>query len=219
LILAWKGEKDENIYYSVLVDKNKNEWSLDTLRHGVRTSNRPALIVIEGTIMMAWKGEDNDQGIYYGRLILSVQNSVHFVLPRQNVGRGSASSFAIQADLVLNQNGSSTFSGTFFCENSWPEPSETWAIVLGIRDGDGHIFTFKTNGGPTSGTQTWNLAANNAAITQNWPGLVINNPNPGDTNSFYWTTNDNASIDWGSVLSDIETVGEVAIEIIGTFAD
>ena len=70
--LAWKDANSENIYYCHLVNSSNNEWSAPVIRPGVLTSSRPSLIMLGGRngkgILMVWKGESGDSGIYYGWL-------------------------------------------------------------------------------------------------------------------------------------------------------
>jgi hypothetical protein len=194
--LAWKGVNKENIYYSSLTNETKNQWTPQVVRYGVGTSDRPALIAAgngsEG-VMMAWKGENTDPGMYYGTLILSVVSSLTFVLPNDNVGQGSPSSFNINAQLVMNQNGTCTFSGTF---NNEAILDESWSCVFGFKDGAGHAIAF-TASGETTGSQNWNQTATNLTVAQNWAGIVINNPyltGSSTGNSFYYDVSDSDDI-------------------------
>ena len=221
LWLAWRAVNHDGIFYCSLTDASKNQWSPQVVRYGVGTSSRPALASTgkpSSGIMMAWKGEGTDQGIYYGSLILPVASTITFVLPRQNIGQGSASSFATQAQLVMNQDGSCNFSGTFFSENSWPEPSESWAVGFAIKDGSGHAYTFSATGETSPGdTQPWNQNSTNVGVAQNWSGIVLKNPTPTDISSFYWTASDDASF-WQSLSGDLRAWfdGEDLIMVLGT---
>jgi hypothetical protein len=68
--LAWKDAAGSDIYYEYLTDEAKNQWSGPTLRPG-GTSAGPALVSTgeyAAGVMLAWKGEGTDPGIYYGSL-------------------------------------------------------------------------------------------------------------------------------------------------------
>jgi len=207
--LSWQAVAGQGIYYCSLTNESQNDWSPQVVRYGVGTSDRPAMISTGGGdagVMMAWKGAGSDLGIWYGTLILPVPSSLTFTLPRTNIGRGSPSSMAIQAQLVMNQDGSCNFSGTFQNEAIL---DESWYIVFGVKDGMGHGYSFSTSG-ETTGTQTWNLSATNIAVAQNWGGIAF-------TNFFNWSSGDSAELlgsiealfsDFGIGIKDVfEAIG------------
>jgi hypothetical protein len=212
--IAWQAVSGEGVFYCSLTNESKNQWSPQVRRFGIGTSDRPCLAAPgkgEDGIIMAWKGAGSDAGIYYGPLILQVAGSVTYELARTNIGRGSSSSMAIQAQLTLNQNGSCTYSGTF-----WNEAvlKESWYCTLTVLDGNGHAYAFTSTGDIGPGTQQWNTPATNLAIAQNWAGIVLTSPPPG---GFGWHSGDSDDV-WGSILGAIEATG-VAIkdvfEVIG----
>ena len=193
------------------------------LRYGVGTSDRPALVSVGGGdsgIMMAWKGEGSDPGLYYGTLLLPLPTTLTFVLPRQNIGQGSATSMAIQAQVVMNYDGSCTFSGEFFSEDSFPEGSEDWYIGIIIKDSSGHAYSFTTSGDTAeTDTSNWSLNSNNLAVAQNWSSIVLANPTPGNSNSFYWKAGDTSgwTVFFEGMLSDIGVAIEDVFKVIGEF--
>jgi hypothetical protein len=70
LFMAWKGvEDDSNIYWSSL---NGTAWSPQSKVEGIGSSHAPALISYGGSgfasgLLMAWKGVEDDSGIYYSQ--------------------------------------------------------------------------------------------------------------------------------------------------------
>ena len=221
LWLAWKASEtapqNQRIYYSSLISDANNQWGPQVNRYGVGTSNRPALTATgNGSpgVTMAWKGMNTDPNIYYGSLLLPTPNILSFNLPRQNIGQGSISSFAIQAQLVINQNGACTFGGTFFCEDS--VFSEDYAIIFVVKDGNGNAYTFTQNGG-SGGTQNWNETNTNRAITQNWGGLVVINP---AGSMCYWKASDSVGfVDFFEGIANIlKESGEDVYNALGWLA-
>jgi hypothetical protein len=213
--LSWKSVGGGAIYLCSLNDEAKNEWSPQRRRYGVGTSDRPALIPLGAgpqNVMMAWKGAGSDAGIYYGTLDLSVPDTLTYNYPRTNIGQGSSSSMAIEAQLTLKRDGSCNFTGTF-----WNEAvlKESWYITMGVRDGYGNAYAFSTSGDIGPGTQPWNLSANNLAIAQNWTGIAINSPSgsfsihAGDSDDLLGSLEGVAS-DLGVAIKDVfEVLGKI----------
>jgi len=82
LWLAWKGANtDTGIYYKVY--RSGVQWSDQVNRYSVGTSAAPYLVSIgkgPNTLMLLWKGEGNDPGLYYGPMELPPQK-LNFILP------------------------------------------------------------------------------------------------------------------------------------------
>jgi len=73
LFLAWKGAGvDTGVYYKKLTSDSQKQWSDQVSRYGMGTSTQPAMVSTgnEAGMMLAWRGEGNDSGIYYGPLML-----------------------------------------------------------------------------------------------------------------------------------------------------
>jgi hypothetical protein len=75
LYMAWKGESnDQSIYYNYMDSSNGN-WTAQQRVGGVGTSVGPSLSAATlgpnpmTLLYMAWKGESNDQNIYYNTLL------------------------------------------------------------------------------------------------------------------------------------------------------
>lgn len=65
-VMAWKGAKnDSTIWYSFLSGAS---WSPQHQHRAARTSNSPALAILNGTLYMFWKGPDEEAGIWYSSL-------------------------------------------------------------------------------------------------------------------------------------------------------
>jgi hypothetical protein len=112
LNLAWRTDNG-SIFFSTLVAPIANTlWSPPTVRSGVDTSDRPMLLgfpVAEpGPLMLAWKGEGSDPGVYYGPLNLPAQ----------------AYDFNLPAFQILNMR-----SGTIFGKTE----SDTDYVSLGLK--------------------------------------------------------------------------------------
>jgi hypothetical protein len=74
--LAWKDAGSSDVYYKYSTDLATNQWSAPTNRPGIGTSGSPALLSTGGSssgLILAWKGEGTDHGIYYGPLRLPAQ--------------------------------------------------------------------------------------------------------------------------------------------------
>src|SRR5258708_2140523 len=63
LFLAWKGESDDQLYWSKSSDGKT--WSAQATVPGALSSDTPALVGYNGALSMAWKGA-SDNSIWWG---------------------------------------------------------------------------------------------------------------------------------------------------------
>jgi hypothetical protein len=212
--LAWQAVNGGSIWYSKLQDEATNDWSPQVERYGIATSEGPALIPGGGGdtgIVLAWKGAST-WDIWYGTLILPVPTSLTFSVPRTNAGQGTAASMAIQAQVVLNQNGECTFSGEFWAEDSWPEASENWYVGVAISDGT-HAYGFSTGGQTGPGdTSNWNMSVASPKVAQYWGALAAHNPHPGEPAQFHAGDTENFSSWVSGFFGGLPAALEVAAE-------
>ncbi len=66
-IAAWAGgaDDDKGIHYAVLSESVIEQWQTPRTIPGVGTSSSPDMIVFNSVLYVAWKGVDDDQGIYW----------------------------------------------------------------------------------------------------------------------------------------------------------
>ena len=201
ILLAWKGASTTNLYVAPLDN-------LATLQF------MPTSAITESSLTWSFPAGATPPASTSGT--------------NNNVGFGSGpTEAAVAASLVLSSDGKIVYTGWYQDNGNVPLVTagpQTYNAVVVITAANKIAYTFtrsNQNGVATGGTvDTWNLANTSTAIAQNWGNLQPLKGQNASQAAGYFVCKNNASLGdlIDQIVSDIEQVAEVTLEVVAEIA-